>query len=238
MSQTGRAIAGVAFLGIAAMIATGWWWPSTATADDEITEPVRFVEIDNDSGNVSVRADDVETTTVHQRFRYHWNEPDTAFTVEDGTLELNGCGWQCDIDYEVVVPLGATVSGTANSGNIELDGVSGVDVSADSGHVTLSGVDGPIKADADSGNISGEDVSGPIEVQADSGNIELTLAEPGDITARADSGTIELVLPDVAYQVSSQVDSGSEEIDVRTDPDSPYVLDLDADSGSIEVRTG
>lgn len=238
MSRTGRAIAGVVFLGVAAMIATGWWWPSTATADDEVTEPVRVVEIDNDSGSVSVRADDVETTTVHQRFRYHWNEPDTAFAVEDGTLELAGCGWQCDVDYEVVVPLGTTVRGSADSGSIELDGVSGVDVSADSGNVTLSGVTGPIKADADSGNVSGEDVSGPIEVQADSGNVELTLAEPGDVTAQADSGSIELTLPDVAYRVSSRVDSGSEEIDVRTDPDSPYLLDLDADSGNIEVRIG
>lgn len=238
MSRTGRAIAGVVFLGVAAMIATGWWWPSTATADDEVTEPVRLVEIDNDSGKVSVRAEDVETTTVHQRFQYHGSEPDTAFTVEDGTLELTGCGWQCDVDYEVVVPLGTAVSGEVDSGSIELDGVAEVNVSTDSGKITLSDIEGPVTADADSGSISGDGLTGPIEVNADSGKIDLTLAEPGDITAQADSGSIELTLPDVAYLVSSQVDSGKEEIDVRTDPDSPYALDLDADSGNIEVRIG
>lgn len=238
MARTGRAIAGVVFLGVAAMIATGWWWPSTATADDEVTEPVRLVEIDNDSGKVSVHAEDVETTTVHQRFHYHGSEPDTAFTVEDGTLELTGCGWRCDVDYEVVVPLGTAVSGEVDSGSIELDGVAEVNVSTDSGKITLSDIEGPVTADADSGSISGDGLTGPIEVDADSGKIDLMMAEPGDITARADSGSIELTLPDVAYQVSSQVDSGKEEIEVRTDPGSPHVLNLDADSGSIEVRVG
>lgn len=238
MSRSGRAIAGVLFLGVAVMIATGWWMPSTASADDTVTEPVRHVAIDNDSGNVSIRTDDVENTTVHQEFHYHWGEPDTGFEVKDGTLELDGCGWQCDVSYEVVVPLGTTIDGTVDSGSITLDGVGDVDVHADSGRITLSDIDGTIVADADSGSIMGTGLSGPIDVDTDSGKIELTLAEPGDVNAQADSGSIELTVPDEAYNVSSQVDSGHEEIDIRTDPDSPHLLDLDADSGSITVRTG
>ncbi len=238
MSRTSRAIAGVLFLGVAVVIATGWWKPSTASANDTVTEPLRHVEIDNDSGDVSIRAEDVETTTVNQELRYHWDEPDTAFEVKDGTLELDGCGWRCDVSYEVVVPLGTTVSGSVDSGSIVLDGVADVDVDADSGSITLSDIDGSVVADADSGSITGNGLSGPIEVDADSGKIELALNKPSDVTAQADSGSIELTVPDVAYNVSSQVDSGGEEIDVRTDPDSPHLLDLDADSGSITVRTG
>lgn len=238
MSRTGRAIAGVVFLGIAVVIATGWWNPSTASADDTISEPVRHVEIDNDSGNVTIRAADVDTTTVHQEYRYHWGEPDTAFEMRDGTLKLDGCGWQCDVTYDVVVPLGTTVEGKVDSGSVDLDAVAEVDVKVNSGNVALSDVNGPVRLDVDSGSVSGTGLGGSLDANVDSGEVDLTFTEPPDVTADVDSGNVQLTVPDVPYRVMSEIDSGNEDIDVPTDPDSDHALEFDVDSGNVTVRAG
>ncbi|MPZ00835.1 MAG: DUF4097 family beta strand repeat protein [Actinophytocola sp.] len=238
MSRTGRAIAGVVFLGIAVMIATGWWNPSTASADDTISEPVRHVEIDNDSGSVTVRAEDVDITTVRQEYRYRWGEPDAAFDVRDGTLRLDGCGWQCDVSYEVVVPLDTTVEGKVNSGSVDLDAVAEADLKVSSGDIALSDVDGPVRLDVDSGSVTGTGLVGSLDVDVDSGEIDLTFTEPPDVTADVDSGNVELTVPDVPYRVTSDVDSGNDDIDVPTDPDAEHTMEFDVDSGNLVVRTG
>ncbi|GAA5101548.1 DUF4097 family beta strand repeat-containing protein [Haloechinothrix salitolerans] len=238
MSRTGRAIAGVVFLGIAVVIATGWWNPSTASADDTINEPVRHVEIDNDSGGISIRAADVDATTVHQEYRYHWGEPDTAFEVRDGILNLDDCGWQCDVSYEVVVPLDTTVDGKVDSGSVDLEGIAEADLKVNSGDVVLTDVDGPVQLDVDSGSVSGTGLVGSLDADVDSGNVELTFVEPPDVTADIDSGNIELTVPDVPYRVTSNVDSGNEEIDVPTDPDSEHLMEFDVDSGNLVIRAG
>lgn len=237
MQRTSRAIAGIALIGVGVAIATGWWWPSTAEATDEVREPVGVVEIDDDSGDVSVRADDVSTTTVRQRFRYSFGTPDDGFSLEDGTLRLADCGWQCSVDYDVVVPRGTTVHGKLDSGDLTLDGVAGVQVHADSGTITMRNVDGTVKVEADSGDVRGHGLRGPVEAHADSGDVVLHLAAPDSVTADADSGDVELTVPSASYRVTGSTDSGERTITVPTDPGSPFVLDLSSDSGDVTVRT-
>lgn len=240
MARTGRAIAGIALIGAGAAVATGWWWPSTAEAEAEVTDVVRAVEIDNDSGNVTIRAAEVERTSIRMQFDYQWGKPEAedGYQMEGDKLVLVGCGWNCDVDYEVVVPRGTAVTGDADAGNIELYGVASADVRADAGNITVRDVDGSVKAEADAGNVAGDGLRGPIEADADAGNIELTLDSPANVTAKADSGTIELTVPDVGYRLDVSVDSGGQDVGVREDPDSEYVLDLDADSGDVSVRAG
>lgn len=237
MSRQGRAIAGVALIGVGVAIATGWWWPATAAATAKLDERVHTVDLDNDSGDVSVVADDVQATTVRQRFDYSWSEPDNAFTLEDGTLTLADCGWQCDVDYEVVVPLGTKVHGEVDSGDITLDGVAEVDVHADSGNVTVRDVEGPVRAEADSGDVRGQNLGGPVEAQADSGDVVLQLDTPADVTATADSGDVTVTVPEGTYRVEGDTDAGSRNIEVPADPDAEHLLSLDSDSGDVTVRT-
>lgn len=125
MTRTARAIAGLALIGAGVGIAARWWWPSTAEADVDVADTVRMVRIDNDAGNISIRAADVERTEIHQRFEYSWSKPeaDDGYEMDGDTLVLDGCGWNCEVDYEVVVPRGTRVTGDADAGNIELDGV-------------------------------------------------------------------------------------------------------------------
>lgn len=221
MTRTARAIVGIALIGAGVAIATGWWWPSTAEAREDVREEINAVEIDTDSGDVRIRAADVETTTVNQRFRYTWSAPDNAFTVDGGTLLLGDCGWNCTVDYDVVVPLGTTVRGEVNAGDITLDGVAGVDVNTNSGDIAVRNVG---------------DVKAAIKTVANSGDIELRLDAPADVSAEANSGDIRLTVPRAAYRVTGASNSGDRTIEVPTDPSSRHVLELETNSGDVVVR--
>lgn len=237
MSRTARAIAGIALIGIALGIGFGWFWPSTATASTDVTERVDAVEIDNDAGDVSVRVGDVTRTTVKQRFEYRFGKPDDAFDLDGDTLVLGDCGWNCTVDYEVILPSAVPVTGQLDSGDLTLDGVAGAEVEVDSGNITLREIAGPVQADADSGDITGSGLGGTITAKADSGSIELRLDRAVDVTADADSGDIELTVPaSESYRVAGSSDSGERNIDVRQDPAAEHLLQLDADSGDVAVR--
>ncbi|MGH3466619.1 MAG: DUF4097 family beta strand repeat-containing protein [Thermocrispum sp.] len=238
MSRTAKIIAGLVLIGVAVGIATGWFWSSTATATERVGERIDTVQIDNDSGNVEISTGEVTTTQVRQSFSYRLGSPDNlAFEVDGGTLRLGGCGWWCSVDYVVVVPEGTTVTGTVDSGNISLTGVSGVEVDADSGNIELRDVTGPLTVEADSGNITGSGLDGNATVQADSGNIELQFSRPADVTADVDSGNIDLVMPDGPYEVVGESDSGERNVQVATDPSAEHILRADLDSGDLSIMS-
>jgi DUF4097 and DUF4098 domain-containing protein YvlB len=214
---------------------------------------VRTVRIDNDS-SVSIRAGDVTTTTVHQRVSYSWNEPGETARLDGNELVLSGCGWNCDVEYDVVVPKGTAVTGKADSGDVDLDGVASVDVSADSGNVKIRNVAGAVtaKADsgnveltgigqdvtvkADSGNITGEGLRGKVDAKASSGSVTLRLDVAQDVVARADSGNVELTVPQDRYRVEGDSDSGRRDIEITTDSTAANLLRVDSDSGNVTGR--
>lgn len=238
MSRTARAVAGVVLIGVAIGIATGWAWSAEATVDAEVSERITAVELDNDSGNVIVRAGDVTATQIKQRFDYRFSEPDDAFEVDDGTLKLKDCGWWCSVDYEVVVPRDTKVSGEMESGNLTLIGLAAADVKADSGDIKLENIAGPVTLDIDSGNVEGTGLRGDLTVNADSGRLDLTFAEPVNVKADIDSGDVELTLPDVEYQVDVEIDSGTQDVEVDQGTGADHVLEFVIDSGDLTVRNG
>jgi hypothetical protein len=238
MSRTAKALAGVALIAVAVSIATGWIWSSTATATEAVGERIDVVEIDNDSGNVSITAGDVDRTQVKQKFSYRFDSPGNAFEVDDGVLKLKDCGWWCSVDYEVVVPAGTEVSGELDSGNLLLAGVASADVKADSGNITLRDIAGDLTLDIDSGNVEGTGLGGDLTANVDSGRLDLQFDEQVDVTADVDSGDIELTVPDGEYRVEGESDSGSRDIQVDKSQDAEYVLELNVDSGNLAVRNG
>lgn len=256
MARGGLAIGGVALIGLGAAVGLGWWWPSTAEATERVAEPVRAVDIANDSGDVTIRAAEVDRTIVRQRFSYSWGTPVHAYSYSDGTLVLSGCGAWCSADYEVTVPRGTTVTGSVDSGELRLRGVASADVDVDSGSVSISRVPGPvtvnadsgdvelhdigarISVDADSGSVTATGVHAPLEARLSSGNLTVRLAEPGDVRAALSSGDITLTVPRGSYHVLGDTSSGDRDIDVRRDPGSAHLLELQTSSGDVSVRTG
>jgi DUF4097 and DUF4098 domain-containing protein YvlB len=255
MARPLLAIGGIVLIGAGVLTGVGWVWTSSSRADAEVSQPIRTVRVDNDSGNISVHTADVQTSSVHQSFSAHWgNAPDSAYKVEGDTLVLPGCGWTCSVDYDVTVPRGVAVTGKTDSGDITVDTVSTVDVHAGSGAVRLRNVSGTARAEtnsgdvelsdigrdvtakADSGAIHGRGLRGRVDADADSGDITISLDSAQDVHAKAGSGAIQVTVPPDRYRVSGDSGSGGRDIQVVQDPAGPHQLDLSTGSGDVTVK--
>ena len=249
------AIGGAALICVGAAVAVGAWWQHSVTADAQVTEQFDMVRLNLDSGSVSIQTGDVVTTSVHEVMHYRWNHPDHAYSLDGRALVLGDCGTGCSVDYTVVIPRNISVTGSADSGDITVSGVPSVDIrtssgtmavrdvsgtvhaKADSGDVTLADIGGDATVQADSGTVDCSGLHGNTQVQADSGDITLTMATMANVRAAADSGTVRLTVPRAAYRFEGGAGSGTRSINVPTDPTSPHVLDLQADSGDVTVNS-
>ena len=227
---------------------------------DTYTETVAVTEIrlDGGSGELTVRpgvAGQVEISRV-VRYRGDTAPTERRHRTEGTALMLSSdCGRNCSISYTIAAPRGVKVTGHSDSGNLELSGVSTVDLrlgsgeiivkdatgsvrlEADSGNIDLTAVDGTLSARTGSGEIQARDIrSNSVNLIADSGNIGLTMATPADVQIQTGSGEINLNVPTGDYQVDAQAGSGEVNIDVPSVATAANLLHLRADSGNISVR--
>ena len=83
--------------------------------------------------------------------------------------------------------------------------------------------------------------SGDADVSINGGDVDMRFASsPHTIKARVDGGKVDVVLPDDRsdYHVKARAEGGSAHVDVRTDPSSDRLIDVQASGGSINVRYG
>ncbi|MFC4083317.1 DUF4097 family beta strand repeat-containing protein [Amycolatopsis samaneae] len=240
-------------IGVGVAAGFGFLWPSKAQADAEVTAQIHQVRLDNDSGSVRIRAES-GPVRVHQEFSYRWSKPSGSYRVEGDTLVLAGCGRNCSVDYDVVVPAGIPVTGKNDSGGVRIAGVASVDVTVDSGRAEVANVAGPVKLTVDSGatelrdigqdvtvraesgSVKGTGLRGRIDVKANSGGVELKLAAANDVKVYADSGNVQLDVPGGPYHVVGNTDSGRRNIKIPNEGSATHTLDLSTDSGSVTVR--
>jgi hypothetical protein len=254
MARPLLALGGIVLIGVGLATAFGWGWGSDFDNSATVSQAIRSVKLEGDSGSVKIRTGS-GPSTVHEKVGYHWrSKPSGSFYRVDGDqLVLGSCGTNCSVDFDVVVPPGVPVTGKVDSGGLDIAGVASVDVHADSGHARVEDVSGAVKLQldsgsidlrnvgavqlhSDSGSITGDEVRGPVDVASSSGSVEFTLAQANDVKVKADSGSIELTVPGGPYRVQGGSDSGHRQIDVPTDGSAQHLLDLTTDSGSVTVR--
>lgn len=227
------------------------------TFDD--TEKVKVTEIvvAGTSGDVAVRASAIGETRIRRIVRTD-GDPEVSYRITGTTLTVDtNCGSDCRASYEIEAPTGVAVRGDLHSGNMTLIGVASADVAVNSGEIDLQGVTGTVKAKATSGNITANALTGPatfevtsgdvaatdltgggaIRAVASSGSLDLRLAQPASVTARASSGDIDLEVPAGAYRIQQRAESGNFDSDVTSVPGAANVLNLEASSGDISIRS-
>ncbi|HVV19145.1 MAG TPA: DUF4097 family beta strand repeat-containing protein [Pseudonocardiaceae bacterium] len=208
----------------------------TNTFSDEstVSAAIDHVDIDSDSGSVTVEVGG-GSTTVRRHVQYGDTKPGSTTSVSGRTLRLNGCGDGCSVDYQVRVPAGTYVTGSAASGSLQLDGVASVDVHADSGSVRVQHVDGRVRAVTESGSVDVGDVRGGVDVSADSGDVHVSTSAPCDVSARTSSGSVHVDVAAGAYRVSTESGDGHAKVAVPNSPSAAHSLRVSTDSGSIDV---
>jgi hypothetical protein len=211
------------------------------------------VRSDNESGDVTIRYQQGLTETkIHRRVEHQRdNKPSgVAHRVEGNALVLDGCGRDCSINYEVLVPSpDISVVGDIGSGDTIFEGLASVEFKTGSGRVVTRDIAGDVKvktgsgnfeatriggsvtADLGSGRILLDAIKGKVLVDTNSGDIDGTSLS-NDVTAIADSGRVELAL--IAAK-SVQVDAGSGDVRVRL-PGGPYKVSGTSGSGERTIN--
>jgi hypothetical protein len=228
--------------------------------DDFVVEaPITLIQLNTDTGNVTVTSEPGATTVSVRRVIDNESGRRIGVTtsVTGGALHLEGCEPRCSIDYTLVVPPGVTVGGATTEGAITLTSINNVDVSSENGAITLRNVtsgpvnlqsqngpitlqhitSGPISLRTENGNIRGSGLAGSaLKVQSLNGDMELAVTTPQDVSVRTNNGSVALTLPNQPYAVSVSTQNGPISVGVPNDQTARYHLDLSAANGDITVR--
>lgn len=134
-----------------------------------------------------------------------------------------------DLDVDVIVPLGTTVTCDARSADVAVDGrIGSLGVRIASGDVRFDEVDGDVTVKATSGDVKGRHVGGDLTVHGASGDVTVTQV-CGALVMRTASGDLRVGEADGSVQVNTM--SGDLQIRSLGGPSA----ELRSLSGDIEV---
>jgi Putative adhesin len=204
-------IIGVSLLGLLALggiaYGTNQAFSTTETETTRVSEPVRAIALDIDTGDVElVRGSQV---TVEQTSEYLVSEPDVERSVKDGVLTLKSdCGGffllDCTTDFRITVPAGVAVKVRTDVGNVTSTALASSDV----------------RVKTDVGDV----------------DLALTAA-PDRLEALTDVGDVEFRLPDAAYATDTDTDVGEIDINgVVQDDRAPRSVTAKTDVGDITIQ--
>lgn len=221
--------------------------------DHSLKDKVASVRIQSGSGSVTVRHSEGATeTTIHRRVQHQRDaKPEgVSHRMEGSVLVLRDCGNNCTVDYEVAVPDKTTkVVGQLGSGDVTIEGVASVELSAGSGHVTARDITGNVRLDAGSGDFTAERIAGEVSASVSSGQLKVTDVKgkatlknssgdivgeglESDVIADASSGSVTLKL---TAQKAVRAEASSGDINI-TVPGGPYKVTADSGSGDKTVK--
>lgn len=236
---------------------------STETVDTSFpADSVTAVEVRSEGGPVEVIGGAPDRATVSATVAHGLLTTDYRAELEGSTLVITAdCPWgttqRCSAAVTVSVPSAVSVT-VSTPDAVSVESIEEpVDVSGDSGPVTLTGVDAPVTVRSDSGDIQLDDLSGPVTATTDSGsvtgqriaasewsatsdwgNISVDFTTPPDrVEVVSADGNVRIVVPggENRYRVAVSAGTDRAEIGVVQDPDSPHDLDLRSETGQIRV---
>lgn len=158
----------------------------------ELSGPVTTLVLDNNVGDVTIRAAaDGTAPGITEDRAWSYREPQSTVRQENGVVTVStSCETflmvaPCGSDWDIVIPADASVQVTNGVGGIEVIGIAGgTEVRADVGDVTvLESAAGTIVARADVGEVRSESSTPPESVDARAGTGDVTISVPDDGTA-------------------------------------------------------
>ena len=240
-------VVGVAVVAIVALWLADLLTPTTRTERTFTMAPgASRLSVEVGNGAVRLTSTDSDLLQVHRTVTHGWREPGieersdgsgAAITAHCPTLFARGC----DIGYEIAVPRGFAVDLRADSGDLDIRGVTAQSLRTDvsSGRTTLVDVAGSVEMRSSSGSISATGLSSAdLTADVSSGSTSLDFAAaPSAVTVSASSGNVILRLPvsEGPYRVRADSSSGREQVDVPVNPASPRTVTVTVSSGDVQV---
>jgi DUF4097 and DUF4098 domain-containing protein YvlB len=156
------------------------------------------------------------------------------------------------IDYEITVPVDATIRSHSGSGNETIEGTHGnADVTTGSGDVKLSRLTGEIHVQTGSGNVRATEIAGPLRGGAGSGDIEVQEIASGDVDLRTGSGNVSVrgiqgalrtetgsgdITAEGTQAGAWEIRTGSGNVHVRLPQNAAFDADISTSSGTLDLN--
>jgi len=257
-------------IGLAVLLAANFAAASTPQGHFEktlqVSGPVN-VEVETGSGDVVVRSGASGSVSIRAKIFVgdHWLFGDRRTDVSDieqhPPIRQDGNSIHIDkvtarnisIDYEITVPVDATIRSHSGSGNETIEGTHGnADVETGSGDVKLSRLTGEIRLRTGSGNVRALEVAGPVRGGAGSGDIQVQEIGSGDIDLHTGSGNVTVrgiqgalraetgsgdITAEGAQAGAWEIHTGSGNVHVRLPANAAFDADLSTSSGTLDVGT-
>jgi len=227
-----RVVLGVCAIGAGALLLSGCnglrMASSTATDEMSVTQPVKSVRLETGSGNVHIAPGPqaLVKRTIHFA---GGDKPGPTSRVEGDTLVLGDCTQdRCSVDYDVSLPTGASVLGETSSGDVDISGMTGVQLKTTSGDKSIRDISGPVTLRGSSGKTQLSNLGASAVVEASSGDVILSTVK-GDVTVQVTSGQVSAT--DLGGQASVKASSG----DVNLSLGAAHNVNVVASSGNVLV---
>jgi DUF4097 and DUF4098 domain-containing protein YvlB len=257
-------------IGLAVLLASTFAAASTPQGHFEKTFQVSGpvdLEVQTSSGDVIVRSGASGSVSVRARIYVgdHWlfgnRQTDVSDIEQHPPIRQDGNSIHIDkvtarnisIDYEITVPVDATIRSHSGSGNQTIEGTHGkADVDTGSGDVKLSRITGEIHLQTGSGNVRALEVAGPVRGGAGSGDIQVQEVGSGDIDLHTGSGNVtvrgiqgafrgETGSGDITAEGTQtgawEIRTGSGNVRVRLPSNAAFDADISTSSGTLDVGT-
>ncbi|GAA2108733.1 hypothetical protein GCM10009841_29490 [Microlunatus panaciterrae] len=218
---------------IAAVVASRLTGGAQRSTLDDSWANVTTVQLDIDSGNVTLQASDGQGVRVQRQLHWTTHKPTISASLQGDVLVLksscsggffNLFGQNCEVDHTVWLPRSATAVVKTNAGNIQATNLAS-----------------PLRLHSQAGNVTGAALAGTdVEASTQAGNVELLFSQaPSDVTATSQAGNVTVELPrgtEGAYAVDAHSQAGRADVGIATDPASTRHIVATTQAGNVKVR--
>jgi len=225
----------------------GWIADQSSTTTWTAVHPITDVEVDIDSGDVSIVPGPAGSVSLLQHLTWStarpkvtetWSGADLVIRVECSSHSLFATD-DCGASLRLTVPAATAVQATAQSGDVHVSELSGdVHVQVTSGDADFVADTGYVWARTTSGSVNGSRLrSQRVNVAAVSGDVDVAFAvAPTTVDVSVTSGDATVTVPHGAkYRLSGQTASGDRSVDpVIVDETSSRSITIDSLSGGTD----
>jgi hypothetical protein len=187
--------------------------------------------------------------------------PDGTAVIADsagGNVTISGTA-QTDVDsgsgFVTVRDIAGPLTVDSQGGNVTVDGAVATTVDSGSGFVDATGIRGSLTVDSQGGNVNVTGLTGPLNANTGSGFLEaddlntayasvttgggnarmVFATPPQTVSLSTDSGFADLNVPGGAYALTASTDSGSESVQIATNPQASRSITVSTGGGNLLV---
>jgi hypothetical protein len=209
------------------------------TRTETVPQPVTSLVVQSYGGQVQVTSARVDRVHVTETIGYDQgidSAPVVTQSVYGGRLSLSYqvcANVDCNVDFDVTVPTGVTVTVSTGGGAVAVSGTAGATLTSSGGPVRATLIGGPLSVNTGGGSLALRGLSGPLRAETDGGPLTAQDLAAATATITTGGGSAMVSFATAPEKVSVSTEGGPAILAV---PGGPYNLTADSGGGPQSVR--